>query len=149
MKALYIPDKELYRCHYLDEQTGGALSPVFRGLDIQEGYGIGNFLGSLFRTALPVLKSFAKPLLKSAGRELLTSGVKVMGNVAGGENIKSALKQRAKQGLQNVSADMIKTLAKTHSGKGYNFRKRKCVHKHREAPYFINGNKRLKTDIFD
>lgn len=47
-------------------QTGGSIEKVFRGAAYQRGHGIGSFLGGMFRTIAPILKSGAKTVAKEA-----------------------------------------------------------------------------------
>jgi len=46
--------------------------PVYRGYASQHGYGLGNVLGGIIRSAIP----FVTPIVKSAGREILLAGAK-------------------------------------------------------------------------
>ena len=45
--------------------------PVYTGYASQHGYGLGNVLGGLVRSAIP----FIKPVVTSAGKKLLQEGV--------------------------------------------------------------------------
>lgn len=46
--------------------------PVYRGYASQHGFGLGNILGGVIRSAIP----FVAPIVKSAGREILLAGAK-------------------------------------------------------------------------
>jgi hypothetical protein len=57
--------------------------PVYRGYSSQYGHGLGNVLGGIVRTAIPIVGS----MLKSAGKEILMSGVKrLKRKIQGGES---------------------------------------------------------------
>ena len=45
--------------------------PVYAGYASQRGYGLGNVLGGMFRSALPVVGSIAKKAAKSAANTAL------------------------------------------------------------------------------
>jgi|SaaInl33SG_5_DNA_1037386.scaffolds.fasta_scaffold01477_2 hypothetical protein len=50
----------------------GAGLNVYRGYATQRGYGLGNTLRALIRSALPIVS----PIVKSAGKQLLMAGAK-------------------------------------------------------------------------
>lgn len=54
----------------------GHALPVYRGYASQYGYGLGNVLGGLVRSALPMIGNIAK----SAGAKLLKTGLDAAGN---------------------------------------------------------------------
>ena len=88
----YIPDRSVYKLHY--NSAGGGL-PVFRGV-YQDGSGL---LSNIFRSALPILKS--------AGKTLLKSGARALTDVVEGKDIKTAIKHRGVEGLKTVGRDML------------------------------------------
>jgi len=127
----FVPDRRAYHRHY-----GGAL-PVFRGTVYQEGYGLGNIFGSLFRSVLPILKTTAA----SAGKTLLRSGAQALGDIVSGErDVASALKHHSMEGLKNVGKDVLTNISSTlnpeQSGSG-----RRKIRKRRRI--------RAVEDIFD
>lgn len=80
-RAHFHPDPQCYIDHYV-HQTGGSI-PVYHGDVIQEGYGLGGLISGLFRSAFPLIKKAAIPILKSgakaAGQHLLkTAGSALM-----------------------------------------------------------------------
>ena len=80
--------------YYRHQLGGGGVNNVFRGAAYQKGHGIGSFLGGMFRTIAPLLKSGAKTL----GREALRSGVGFLGDIAAGTtDPKQAAASRFKQ----------------------------------------------------
>ena len=50
----------------------GSGLPVYQGYSSQFGFGLGNILGGILRSAIPMIT----PIAKNAGRELLLAGVK-------------------------------------------------------------------------
>ena len=127
----YVADYESYRNHY----GAGALD-VFRGDVYQAGYGLGGILSSIFKTVAPLLK----PAAKVVGKNLLRTGIKVAADVASGSNdLKSSLKQRAREGLGTLVSDIAEPFskrAKTTTGKVQKTRRRA-------------QRRRRKKDIFD
>lgn len=86
---------------YYVNQVGSGL-PVYAGIPGQRGRGFGQVLGSLFRSAVPLLKRGAIAL----GKKALATGVQVASDVAGGEDIKSSLKRRAKEQVQSSLSNL-------------------------------------------
>lgn len=71
MRSPYISDPDRYTRYYMN-QAGTGL-PGFSGSATQYGAGIGGIFRSLFRYALPLLKSgfnIAKPHIKNAGKSI-------------------------------------------------------------------------------
>jgi hypothetical protein len=54
--------------------------PVYSGYASQHGYGLGNVLGGIFRSALPMVGSIAKNAAKSAANTALSSGLQMSKN---------------------------------------------------------------------
>ena len=48
--------------------------PVYQGYASQYGYGLGNVLGGIIRSAIPIVT----PIVKNAGKELLLAGAKTL-----------------------------------------------------------------------
>jgi len=69
-----------YLAYYRHQQLGHGVSSVYQGAAYQRGHGVGSFLGGLFRTISPLLKSGARTL----GREALRTGVGFLGDIAEG-----------------------------------------------------------------
>lgn len=72
--------------------------PVFQGAPLQRGHGLGNILRSVARTFKPLIK---KGLLR-LGEQALKTGMEVVKDIEQGENIKSAVKNRAIQNTQQA-----------------------------------------------
>jgi len=69
-----------YLAYYRHQQLGHGVSSVYQGAAYQRGHGVGSFLGGLFRTISPLLKSGAS----AVGREALRTGVGFLGDIAAG-----------------------------------------------------------------
>ena len=87
----YVGNSKVYEDYYCS-QVGHGL-PVFMGGRTMRGRGLGSLLGGIGRTLIPLLKSGGKALLKEGAR----TGMQVAQDVLSGQNLKSAMKQRAKQ----------------------------------------------------
>lgn len=96
-----------YTAYYVNQAQTGQGMHYFAGLPTQKGYGLGSFLGGLFRTAFPFLKQGARYLSKEA----LRAGSHVLADVASGEPVKKSLKRHASQAGRNImtkTADALK-----------------------------------------
>jgi hypothetical protein len=82
---------------YYEDQAGKGLN-VYRGANYQKGHGIGSFLGGLFRTVLPLLKSGAK----AVGREALRTGAHVLGDIVEQRPVKESFKNRINEAGLNL-----------------------------------------------
>ena len=80
-----------YEDHYMKQAYGGGL-PVF--IASQKGREIGGTFNGLARMIIPVLKRTWKTVLK----EVLRSGMDVLGDIVSGQNVKSSLKKE----LRNI-----------------------------------------------
>jgi hypothetical protein len=93
--ALNLQDPYLV---YYKNQLGSGVSVVYRGAPYQRGHGIGSFLGGLFRTITPLLKSGAK----AVGKEALKTGINVLQDVMGTVPPNQALANRMKEFTGNL-----------------------------------------------
>lgn len=113
---------DYYASYYDDTQLGmgrrgyGGISHVYIGTPNQRGHGIGSFLGGLFRSILPFLKSGAK----TVGKEMLRTGVKIASDVIDDDvPVKEAFRTRIRESgrdLKRRAEDKIETLM---HGSGY------------------------------
>lgn len=136
MKKKYQPDANAYHNYYLNQKGRGY--PVYAGRRFQRGHGLGSILGSLFKSAAPLLKKGAKAL----GKEALKTGMHVAADALEGRNVKESLKSRVKDtGRQMVNRAVEKfvpgqrVLKRTARKK--NVRRRKTVK--RNSPKDIFG----------
>lgn len=107
-----MADIDLYTDYYLN-QIGTGVGGIYAGPAYQKGYGIGSFLGGLFRTVYPLLKKSTK----AVGSELLKTGVGLLTDLTR-EDPDVALKKRGKEIIQNLSARTSDHLF----GKGYPYK---------------------------
>lgn len=105
---------EVYLKYYVN-QAGSGVGHFYSGPIYQRGYGVGSFLGGLFRSVLPILKKGTMAL----GRELLSCGTNVMNDIEQEVPADVAVLNRGKQTLSNLKKKMLNM-----SGDGY-----KCVKK--------------------
>jgi hypothetical protein len=89
--------------YYLNWCGHGSGMPIFQGVRMQRGHGIGNLFARLFRPVMPLLKKIA-PVI---GRRALLTGARIAGDVMGGQLIKEAAKARIPVGLQTGIMDFF------------------------------------------
>lgn len=107
-----------YNKHF-QNQVGSGSIPVYHGLPVQNGYGLGNFIASAFRRAIPLFKKGALYL----GKKLLNTGSKVVTDVANGIPVKSSVKNRGKSAARDAVISAADEIARM-TGNGHK-RKRK------------------------
>lgn len=136
--------KNPYEDYYV-RQVGGGHLPVFAGGRGQRGHGLGNIFGSLFRSAMPLIKRGAVAL----GKRALKTGVRVARDVVAGGNLKAAVKRRAKEagvdlldGLLNAPAPKKKKVQQ---------RRRAAIKTPRRTATTVSRRKKRRrpVDIFD
>ncbi len=81
--------------YYLHQAGGGQ---YYAGSSYQKGHGIGSWLGGLFRTVLPLLRSGAT----AVGREAARAGAHVLADVASGDPMGESAKRHAGEAVQNL-----------------------------------------------
>ena len=77
---------------------------------LQRGYGLGSIFKSVARSVMPSLKEI--------GKSALTTGLKVLQDVAKGENIKTAAKKRLKENSLAFLDDTVSRMSRRKSIKG-------------------------------
>lgn len=83
---------------YYRNQVGGNFSEYYQGQAYQKGYGIGGILSSLFKSALPIIKSGAKSL----GKNALNAGLGLAVDAIQGQDMKTAAKNRLREAGMNT-----------------------------------------------
>lgn len=106
-----MTEVDLYTNYYL-RQVGSGVSSIYSGPSYQRGYGIGSFLGGLFRAVYPLISKGTK----AVGSELLKSGVGLLGDLMN-EDPNAALKKRGKELVSNLGTRTSEHLF----GKGYGY----------------------------
>lgn len=127
MKVPYCctASQALYENYYTNQQRGKGDFPVYVGRTSQRGHGLGNILGSLFRSILPGLKAITPHVLET--------GVNVVNDVSRGKNWRDALIDQVPRAINKFAFGNL-----TQSGRGI---RRKRVQKKQSS-------KRIKRDIF-
>lgn len=100
MRKEYNPeDLQLWLQYYNGQatQTGYGL-PGFRGSPYQRGAGLGSFFRSLFRMAVPVLKTVGKKV----GQQALASGANIASDLLQGRSVGEALEEHGKAGASKL-----------------------------------------------
>ena len=133
-RKLYSPAEEDWDSFFEDQalQAGHGI-PGFEGIPYQRGGGLGNFLGRLFRSVLPVLKKVGK----AVGKQAVTTGADIMADVARGRNIKEAAEEHGRTGLAHLADSASRNLKRGHGKLGS--RKGKKI-----TTKPINGKAKLK-----
>jgi hypothetical protein len=119
---------------YYINQAGSGIGTIYSSPVYQKGYGIGSFLGGLFRAVIPFFKSRGM----SVGKQLLRAGVDVLGDMQENQTIQDSLRKRKAEILGNVKEAVV-------TGKGY--LKRKKLHIAQSFPVSRSSktkNKRIK-----
>lgn len=104
---------------YYRNQLGQGVSIVYRGASHQRGHGIGSFLGGLFRTISPLIKSGAKAI----GKEVLRTGINVLSDVANTVPPNQAISSRMKEFTGNLKRKADMKLDRVMKGSGYKKKK--------------------------
>lgn len=108
----FNPNTIDWRPFFAEPQVGGA---YFKGRPYMRGTGIGALFSSIYRFLLPLAKSIGHEV----GREGLSVGAKVIGDIAKGEEPKKALSTHSREGLRNLMAKASEKLEpQKGSGKG-------------------------------
>ena len=104
MKPTHHHDTKAYHDYYIHQSGKGY--PVFAGRRYQRGHGLGSIVGGLFKAAIPLLRKGANTI----GREALTAGLHIAGDVVEGRNIKQAAESRLKSKGQNLFQKAMDTV---------------------------------------
>lgn len=83
--------------YYLN-QAGSGMGEFYSGPIYQRGYGIGSFLGGLFRSVLPLLRRGGI----AVGKELLNGGTKFFNDVENNVSPRAAFNNRASETITNL-----------------------------------------------
>ena len=105
-RILYVPAED-WDSFYEDQAVlSGHGLPGFKGMPYQRGGGLGNFLGRLFRSVLPVLKKAGKAM----GKQAVATGADIMADVARGRNLKEAAEEHGRTGVANLFEQGARTM---------------------------------------
>lgn len=108
--------------NYYIHQAGSGIGVIYKGVPYQRGHGIGNFLGGLFRSVLPLLSNGAKAI----GKEALSAGVGLLSDMTRARPMDESIKSRLKEISSNLKRRADQKIDKLNmTGTGY-ITKRKC-----------------------
>jgi hypothetical protein len=126
MKRKFCCDssRQLYENYYVN-QSGHGIT-VFQGSRGQRGHGIGSTLVGLFRSAVPMLKRG----LAAFGKQALSTGLQVAGDMADGQSFSESAKLRARQGIKRLAEDGVSYL-QNESQTGSGFKRRRITQQRR------------------
>ena len=126
-----------YEEYYLNQVGQGRSSalPVYSGLPVQRGRGLGNIFGALARSAAPLLKRGAIAL----GKQLFKTGGRVVSDLVSGSNLKTSLKRRAKESVQDLGESILQEAVNNQTKK----RRKRVVSGKRQKKI------RRQPDVFD
>jgi hypothetical protein len=99
------------------EQVGYGFSG-FKGIPYQRGGGLGSFFRSLFRMAVPLLRSTATHV----GKQALESGANIARDVAEGRPVNESFKDHTRRGVAKLAHTAAKKLGHNQSGAGLGIR---------------------------
>jgi hypothetical protein len=129
---------------YYVNQAGSGMGSIYSGPMFQKGYGIGSFLGGLFRAVIPFFKSRGI----AVGKQLLKTGANVLNDMQENQSFKNSLNNRKSGLLHNIKDSII-------TGKGYLRRSKaklpqsRMVNRQNKTIKKKSKNKKLvKKDIF-
>lgn len=111
----HIDDYSSWLRYYADQanQTGYGDAGYYRGSPYQRGGGLGSFFRSLFRMAVPAIKTAATHI----GRQALNSGVDIAQDVLRGKPIESAVHEHGREGISKLIESASNAL-RGQSGRG-------------------------------
>ena len=145
-------NQNLYNQYYNAQTGSGSSYPVFQGDLYQHGYGIGGLLSGLFRNIIPTIGRVVKPLIRSGGKALVKSAVRMGKNVAKdvirGKSLKKVLRDNAKEELKQLGKQGVSHLFNQFSTKKPAQQKQRGKRKIPIKNPKKNSKKR-KRDIFD
>lgn len=119
---------------YYHQQAGGGVGAIYRGAPYQKGHGIGSFLGGLFRSVMPLLKSGAR----AVGKETLRAGANIIDDMSNNTSLKEAFQNRIHEASENLKRKALQKIS-AMEGKGL-YKRRRLI-----KSQSINNLKRLRT----
>lgn len=140
---------------YYISQAGSGMGDIYSGPIYQKGYGVGSFLGGLFRSVLPLLKRGGIAL----GKEVFKGGANFMNDVENNVNARDALNTRSRETLENLKRKAMfgegyKTTRRckkrqlSTASRTVKAKKRKVVKKKKPIKKKKSSKKKKLSDIF-
>lgn len=128
---------------YYKNQLGSGVSVVYKGAPHQRGHGIGSFLGGLFRSIAPLLKSGAK----AVGQEALRSGINVLSDIAGTMPPNKAFGVRMKEFTTNLKRRADNKIDNVMKGSGYKRKRARVTTQSLKKLLTVNTSKVSKRRV--
>lgn len=125
--------EDVYLKYYIN-QAGSGVGNFYSGPIYQRGYGVGSFLGGLFRSVLPILKKGSMAL----GRKLTSCGSNVISGMEQNVPVQSAVRKHGTQTLNNLKRKVLDKIA----GNGYNGAKRVKVRQSKASSRTVQSKKK-------
>lgn len=111
--------------HYYSRQAGTGVGIIYRGVPYQRGHGIGSFLGGLFRSVFPLLKSGAK----AVGTEALNAGMGLISDMINARPLNESVKTHLKNITTNLKRKADNKIDSMMSGSGSGYKTRRLTNK--------------------
>jgi len=113
---LVDPGVAAWQNFFLSQQHGDGISG-FEGVPFQRGSGIGSIFRGLLRLILPVAKSAGKTAIKAIGRQALSTGSELAGDVLRGEEIKKSMNKRGRRAVKRLASQAGRKLSQAGRGR--------------------------------
>jgi len=129
--------------NYYVTQAGGGSGHYYAGSSFQKGHGIGSWLGGLFRSILPVLRSGAA----AVGKEAARAGSGVLADVASGRNFRGSAQKRIEEAAENLANTVKRKAGGNMTGSGA-IKRRKVPPKAHSASKSRKSKTSAQQDIY-
>uniref|UniRef100_A0ABD2VTE7 Uncharacterized protein n=1 Tax=Trichogramma kaykai TaxID=54128 RepID=A0ABD2VTE7_9HYME len=107
--------------YYYNEQVGGGIRNVYVGAPRQRGRGVGGWLGGVFRTIIPYIKSGAK----AVGKEAARAGVQILSDMSRGDmTLHESVHARSRESGRKLAKKAGEKLSNIMKGRGYKTRRK-------------------------
>ena len=153
-RTIYVPENErIWVQYFLNQaiQTGHGMDG-FQGLPYQRGHGLGSFFARLFRSILPMAKRVGKAALKNVGKEALSMGANVAGDLVKGRQFEDSITDHGRMAAGNLLHKAGRSLKRKKGGQsGGSIGRQSVVSKTRSVNPRKKPRKTKKrkiTDIF-
>uniref|UniRef100_A0ABD2VTZ1 N-acetyltransferase domain-containing protein n=1 Tax=Trichogramma kaykai TaxID=54128 RepID=A0ABD2VTZ1_9HYME len=100
---------------------GGGIRNVYVGAPRQRGRGVGGWLGGIFRTIIPYIKSGAK----AVGKEAARAGVQILSDMSRGDmTLHESVRARSRESGRKLAKKAGEKLSNIMKGRGYKTRRK-------------------------
>ena len=120
-----------YQAYYSNQLGNGDF--VYSGRRYQKGHGLGNLLGSLFRTALPMIKNTAKTVGKELVKSSAVAGQNALSDIIAGGSVKDSLKRRfVEEGQELINKRLKPNKTPSHNARPHSRRRVVAQKRHKD-----------------